>query len=262
MGRGTSRPRGWQAPSRVQAACLVVPFGLAQPDRRLDAIRHLYMTSTLTAIAVGAAQFGPRSDRGRREPSTQFLLDHRDDPVARDALVYRVTPLVRRIASRFRPPRTADYDDMVQVGLIAAADAIAVWDPSRAAFKKHVIMTIHYRIIDYVRMHAHRNERGLDDALSDNSSRGDELLAHVPSDRPGPEEIVLARERVSVIAAVIRRLPPRKRMALLRYDELQVPSRDRSHGVRERDLLIGQPRSQKTQAGARRTVVAAWTSAQ
>jgi RNA polymerase sigma factor (sigma-70 family) len=181
------------------------------------------MTSTLTAIAVGAAQFGPRSDRGRGEPSTQFLLDHRDDPLARDALVYRVTPLVRKIASRFRPPRAADYDDMVQVGLIAAADAIAVWDPSRAAFKKHLIMTIHYRIIDYVRMHAHRNERGLDDALSDNSSRGDELLAHVPSDRPGPEEIVLARERVSVMAGVIRRLSPRKRMALLGMTNCKSP---------------------------------------
>ncbi|HTB49692.1 MAG TPA: hypothetical protein VK701_01820, partial [Solirubrobacteraceae bacterium] len=34
-------------------------------------------------------------------------------------------------------------------------------------------------------------------------------------DQPGPEEVVLARERVSLIAAVIRRLPPRKRMALL-----------------------------------------------
>jgi RNA polymerase sigma factor (sigma-70 family) len=123
--------------------------------------------------------------------------------------------LVRRIASRYRPPRAADFDDLVQVGLIAASDAIAVWNPSGSAFTRHVAMTIHYRIIDYVRMRAHRNERGLDDALSDNSPSGEGLLALLPAHQPGPEEVVLARERVSTIAAMIRRLPPRKRMALL-----------------------------------------------
>jgi RNA polymerase sigma factor (sigma-70 family) len=130
---------------------------------------------------------------------------------------------VRKIASRFRPPRASDFDDVVQVGLIAAADAITAWDPSRAAFIKHVAVTIHYRIIDYVRVHAHRGERGLDDALSDDSPSGDGLLALLPSDRPGPEEVVLARERVSVIAAVIRRLPPRKRMALIGLTNCKTP---------------------------------------
>jgi RNA polymerase sigma factor (sigma-70 family) len=130
---------------------------------------------------------------------------------------------VRRIASRFRPPRAADFDDVVQVGLIAAADAITAWDPSGAAFTKHVAMTIHYRIIDYVRMRAHRSERGLDDALGDDSPSGDGLLALLPSDQPGPEEVVLARERVSVLAAVIRRLPPRKRMALLGMTNYKTP---------------------------------------
>ncbi len=124
-------------------------------------------------------------------------------------------PLARRIASRYRPPRAADFDDLVQVGLIAATDAIAAWDPSGATFTKHVAMTIHYRITDYVRMRAHRSERGLDDALSDNSPSGEGLLALLPADQPGPEEVVLARERVNLIAAVIRRLPPRKRMALI-----------------------------------------------
>ncbi len=184
------------------------------------------MAPTTAAIAaiIAAAQFGGRADRARRAPSTRFLLEHRDDPAARDALVYRVTPLVRRIASRFRPPRSADYDDVVQVGLIAATDAIAVWDPSRAAFIKHVAMTIHYRIIDYVRMHAHRSERGLDDALRDDDSASEHgLLALLPCNRPGPEEVVLARERVSVLAAVIRRLPPRKRMALLGMTNCKSP---------------------------------------
>ncbi|HTB49954.1 MAG TPA: sigma factor, partial [Solirubrobacteraceae bacterium] len=110
------------------------------------------------------AQFGSRDDRLERKPSTRFLLNRRHDPVARDALVYRVMPLARRIASRYRPPRAADFDDLVQVGLIAATDAITAWDPSGAAFTKHVAMTIHYRITDYVRMRAHRSERGFDDA--------------------------------------------------------------------------------------------------
>ncbi|MGH2912028.1 MAG: sigma-70 family RNA polymerase sigma factor [Solirubrobacteraceae bacterium] len=141
----------------------------------------------------------------------------------REALVFRVTPLVRAIASRFQPPRAADFDDVVQVGLIAASDAIVAWDPTRAAFIKHVAVTIQHRIIDYVRLHAHRGERGLDDALSDDSPSGEGLLALLPSHQPGPEEVVLARERVKLLAAVIRRLPPRKRMALIGMANCRTP---------------------------------------
>jgi RNA polymerase sigma factor (sigma-70 family) len=164
---------------------------------------------------VGAGQFGHRAGRLGREPSTRFLLDHRDDPVARDALLRRIAPQVRRIASRFRPPRAADFDDLVQVGLIGAADAIAIWDPAGTPFLKHVAMTVRYRITDYVRMRAHHRERGLDHALSDDSPSGEGLLALLPSNQPGPEEVMLARERLSVVTSVIRRLPPRKRTALL-----------------------------------------------
>lgn len=164
---------------------------------------------------VGTAQPGGRGERLERKPSTQFLLGRRHDPVAREALLSRVMPLTRRIASRYRPPRGADFDDLVQVGLIAATDAITAWDPSGAEFTKHVAVTIHYRITDYVRMRGHRSERGLDNALSHHSPRGEELLALLPDDQPGPEEVVLAREKVSLIAALIRRLPPRKRTALL-----------------------------------------------
>ena len=164
---------------------------------------------------VGMARYGGRAERLEREPSTQFLLGRRHDPVAREALLSRVMPLTRRIASRYRPPRAADFDDLVQVGLIAATDAITAWDPGGAAFTKHVAVTIHYRIIDYVRMRGHRSERGLDNAVSDRSPSGEELLALLPDNQPGPEEVVLAREKISLIVALIRRLPPRKRTALL-----------------------------------------------
>jgi RNA polymerase sigma factor (sigma-70 family) len=162
---------------------------------------------------AGMDQYGGRGKPLERKPSTQFLLGRRHDPVAREALLSRVMPLTRRIASRYRPPRAADFDDLVQVGLIAATDAITAWDPSGAEFTKHVAMTIHYRITDYVRMRGHRRERGLDNALSDHA--GEELLTLLPDDKPGPEELVLARERVSLIAASIRRLPPRMHTALL-----------------------------------------------
>jgi RNA polymerase sigma factor (sigma-70 family) len=175
------------------------------------------MGSTAVAIAatIGEPQFDHWEERERHEPSIRFLLERRNDPAARDALLRRITPRVKRIASRFRPPRAADFDDVLQVGLIAATDAIAIWDPSGAPFVSHLAMTVHYRIIDYVRMRAHHKERGFDDALSDGSPSTEGLLTLLPSGEPGPEEVLLARERVSMLAAVIRRLPPRKRTALL-----------------------------------------------
>lgn len=141
---------------------------------------------------------------------SELLLTRRDSPWAVDALLRQHTPIVRRVAAKYRPPRAASYEDVVQVGLLAVVEAIKRYDAARCEWMPHLTLTVRRRIIDYTRDRCHLRERA-----HDADTCGLDLVQERPTTRPGPERAVVERETLWELAEGIRALPPRQRLCLV-----------------------------------------------
>jgi len=77
---------------------------------------------------------------------------HRDrDDKTRTWLIEHYTPLVRRVAARFRNVRAADRDDLVGYGALGLVRAVDAWDPARMDWEKFASLRVKFACIDGIR---------------------------------------------------------------------------------------------------------------
>ena len=82
-----------------------------------------------------------------------FLLRNRGEAWAQERLLLRCKPIVISVSREMHPGRAMSYDDLEQVGMIAALQAIKDFDASKGRqFHNYVFKIVRYRIVDAVRV--------------------------------------------------------------------------------------------------------------
>lgn len=137
-----------------------------------------------------------------------------------DDALRRLRPTVQRVAWRLirRLPASVDLDDMVQVGMIAAAAAVQRYDPAGGASLETFVarralggMLDELRRADHLGRDMRRARRGMGDANPEQPWP----VGFDPVDpAPGPLAELLERERAARLEAEIARLPDRPRAVL------------------------------------------------
>jgi len=154
----------------------------------------------------------PSSGRGDME-STATLLDRirQGDPTARDRLVRRYLPVLKRWARGRLPARArdlSDTDDLVQITLLRALDHMEGFEHRREGA---LIAYMRRILINAMRDEIRRANRrppmeNLGDGIRDESQ--------------SPLEAMLGRERLERYESALAKLPPRQQEAVILRLEL------------------------------------------
>ncbi|MEG2450171.1 MAG: sigma-70 family RNA polymerase sigma factor [Clostridia bacterium] len=119
---------------------------------------------------------------------------------AENALVLRYKPYVEKLASPFNFAG-AEYDDIVQIGLLGLLKAVRSFDASfENNFKTYATTCIKNSILDGWRETVSQKNKPLTDGLSilqadgDNESEDISVIDALPSLEPTPEEQLISKE--------------------------------------------------------------------
>lgn len=139
------------------------------------------------------------------------------DAEARDRLVRRCLPALRRWARGRLPARARDLldtDDLVQITLLRALDRVKSFEPRRdGAFLAYLTRALMNQIRNEIRSASRRPERA---NLTDN------VVASMPS----PLEEAIGNEAVAAYEAALATLPEEQREAIVMRIELAFTHRE------------------------------------
>ena len=155
--------------------------------------------------------------------SETWLLDryHRHgDRGARERLVARMMPLVRRVAAGYGRPR--DQEDLVQAASLGLVKAIDRWDPSRAReLRTYAVPTMHGEVRRWLRDHS--------------------WAIHVP--RPLQEQVLAVSKATERLGSQTGRSPTPQQLAdhleLDLEDVIEALQAGRAYGAASLDAPVG-----------------------
>lgn len=144
---------------------------------------------------------------GALESTVNLLKRARSgDEAARDALVARYLPALRRFAHGRLPPRTRtvfDTDDLVQVSILRALKRLEEFDHQQPG---SLLAYLRQIVINRIRDEARRQAR---------LPRHDELSEHLPDPGPCPLERTIGHEALARYEAALATLPPESQEAVM-----------------------------------------------
>lgn len=164
-------------------------------------------------MAASSSDPDPSAGGGADLESTASLLTRarQGDRAAREALVGRYLPALRRFAHGRLPPGARDLvdtHDLVQNTIIRALNHLDRFEPRReGAFLAYLRQILVNQIRDEARRAAARPARMV-------------LSESVPVDSPSPLEEAIGRENLEVYEAALQRLSPPQREAIVLRVEL------------------------------------------
>ncbi len=119
--------------------------------------------------------------------------------LAEEELISRNLKLVRACSRPFFLAG-GDSEDLVQEGMVGLLDAVRQYDPSRSAsFRTFAQACIRSRILNAVKSAARLKHTPLNDYVPFESPQFDESQTQVFDTARDPEELIIARERISEI---------------------------------------------------------------
>ncbi|MDD4839541.1 MAG: sigma-70 family RNA polymerase sigma factor [Clostridia bacterium] len=150
-----------------------------------------------------------------------FASQNGDDN-ATSALLYRFKDMVKTLSRSFFLVG-ADYEDLIQEGMIGLYKAIQVYSPDRAAsFKTFAIICIRGQLQDAIKSANRKKHKFLNDYISlyssvhDEDDDGKEYIDTVKSEELGPEEKLLQDESSKAFYSVVNSTFNKQELEILR----------------------------------------------